>query len=266
MGNYGRTYEREPKKQQERKIKERVIEVPKEGLVSSLCNEAGYNREGLDNIELESKIDLEPCGLIRKSKIRMTLGEELTFPEPYSLDNILEESKSTHYCYAFISGRKLVPAFTKVTKGERTKIKIKGKTERVERQGVILLKRTEKHLEELAPLDVNKEIAEIARKNQMPLKYVGDFLKRSKEAFVFNPTSGRVFVIATNLCGAQNKNQLYQLEIEYYGQVNGFSSWEDVYEEMAGLTKAILKDGLPRLNYSGRNSTLSKFEWLVKNA
>jgi len=265
MGDYGRTYVREPRKQQERKEREKVVEVPEEGLVSSLCDEAGYNREGLDNIELEAKIDLEPCGLIRKSKIRMTLGEELTFPKPYSLDNVLAESESIHYCYAFVSGSKLVPAFTKVTKGERTKIKIKGETEQVERQGVIFLKRTEKHLEELSPLGVNKEIAEIARKSQMPLKYVGDFLKRSKEAFVFNPTSGRVFVISTNLCEAQGKNRLYQLETEYYGQVNGFSSWEDVYEEMARLTKAILTNGLPRLNYSGRNSTLSKFEWLIKN-
>ena len=155
-GKYGDTYEKIPIKKQERR---EIEKVSKESLVSCLCNEAGYNRESLDNIELESKINLEPCGLIRKSKIRMTLGEELIFPEPYSLDNVLEESESTHYCYAFISGRKLVPAFTKVTKGERTKIKIKGEAEQVERQGVILLKRTEKHLEELAPLDVNKEIA-----------------------------------------------------------------------------------------------------------
>ncbi len=293
-GDYGSTYRRAPTYQP---TKEDISE--KQSLVSVLCNEAGYNRENLEDIELEAKIDLDYFG--HRTKLnRLRLGEELEFPEPYSRDKILKASKAVHSCYAFVkSPGNFEQAFTKIQRQEYKKIKIKPSTEYIQKQGVILLKRPEQNLENLSQLDINKHISEVSKKSNSPLQYIGSFNKQSKEAFVFNPTSGRIFVIATNICNMKNgkdktpkirgylkrfqdmieniayKRQkqetrqefsqsiLYQLEMEYYGQVNGFSALDSVENELSILVKDTMGN-IPK-NYKPRSSKLTKFEWLIAN-
>jgi len=257
---YGDTYSRKPRQSTKEEISE------KNSLVSCLCNDAGYNREYLENIELEAKIDLSYSSRSRKTGIILTFGEDLSFQEPYSRDKILPSSEARHSCYAFVDKKEkqLQYAFTKIESGERVKIKIKGKTQQINRGGIVLLRRAEKHLEDLSAIEVNKYIAKTARQSKLPLEYVGSFSKQSKEAFVFNPTSGRIFVVATNICGIQsNPNKLYQLEAEYYGQINGFSSTRGADEDLAELVKGMINN-FPK-GYSGNSSTLTKFDWLVRN-
>lgn len=252
---YGETYSRKPTK--EKKSQE-------DSLISCLCNEVGYNREDLENIELETKIDLSYSASQRKSGITLTFGEDLDFIEPYSRDKILESSKANHSCYAFVDKERnlLIPAFTKVEGGKNVKIKVKGKTQQIKNEGIILLKRDEKHFEDLTAIEINKYIAETARKNKLPLEYVGRFIKESKETFVFNPTSGRIFVIATNICTMKN-SQLCQLEAEYYGQINGFNASKNVESDLVNVIKGILEK-IPR-KYHAKTSKLTKFDWLVQN-
>ncbi len=260
---YGDTYSREP----EELTKEEMSE--KDSLVSCLCRREGYNREDLENIELESKIDVSYSRWFSggsKDKIILTLGEDLEFPEPYSRDRILKSSKANHSCYAFVNrrNRNLRYAFTKVERDSRVKIKVKGETQRIRKGNLVVLKRDEKHLENLSVIEVNKYISEVARQSNNSLEYIGSFLKQSKEALVFNPTSGRIFVVATNICSiGKNPNQLYQLEAEYYGQINGFSSIRKVDDELIKLVGGMLQ-GLPK-GYSGKSSELTKFDWLVRN-
>jgi len=251
--SYGDTYQKEP-------TKEEISQ--KNSLIAILCSKSGYNREDLENTELESKIDiLSKKGLF--GTIKITLGEELSFPVPYSKDKILEASKSIHKCYAFI-GDELTLAFTQVDKNNQTKIKVKDYPEYIENNGITLIKRVEKH-ENLSELEITKYISDKAISSNLPLEYIGSFSKESKEAFVFNPTSGRIFVVSTNICEINsNSNKLHQLEIEYYGQINGFSTSKKVYEDMAYLVGGILENLSKR--YVCKNSTLTKFEWLVKNA
>lgn len=253
---YGSTYSSQPRKSTEEELSEQ------NSLISLLCNDAGYSREEFKDTELESKIDIS-CS--KGTSPVLTLGESLEFVEPYSRDKILVSSKSIHSCYAFTDKNKgLLPAFTKVEKEGQIKIKIKEEMQQINKKGIILLRRDEKHLMNLNALEVNKEISQIARKSNLPLQYVGKFCKQDKEAFVFNPTSGRIFVVSTNLCDMElNQNTLYQLEIEYYGKINGFLTAGAVEEEMAELTRSVLKY-LPK-EYSGKNSTKTKFEWLVEN-
>ena len=251
---YGNNYTRDPG----------VGELPHGiNLVESLCKDAGYNREELEGIELESKINIFPGWFKR---MPLTFGERINLPEPYSRDDVLPVSDSVHSVYAFYDGseERYFPAFTKVTARGKTKIKVKGDVEEIEQNEIILLKRSEKHLEDLSPLEVNRHIADIARENKFSLEYLGSFNKQSKEAFVFNPTSGRIFVVATNVCGIENCfGKLNQLEIEYYGQVNGFSSSSSVCDELSGLVSNILGNFPKR--YSGKSSNLTKFDWLVNS-
>jgi hypothetical protein len=288
---YGDTYTKTPTYQP---TKEDISE--KQSLVSVLCDEAGYNREDLEDIELEAKIDLDYFAH-RKRLNRLRLGEELEFPEPYSRDKILKVSKAIHSCYAFVKAQgNFEHAFTKVQREQYKKIKVKKETEYIIKRGIVLLKRPEKNLENLSQIDINKYISEISKKSNSPIQYIGSFNKQSKEAFVFNPTSGRIFVIATNICNIEVKEKtpktkeyfkrfeqiiydvlsqrkpareefsqsiLYQLEIEYYGQINGFSAIDDVEDELINLVKNTI-ESIPK-NYKPRSSRLTKFEWLVSN-
>jgi len=257
---YGNTYSRQPKQLTKEEISE------KNSLVTCLCSDAGYNREDLENIELESKIDISCLKRTKKTGIVLTLGEDLDFSEPYSKDKILQSSKSNHSCYGFVDKKRnqLVYAFTKIEKDGKTKIKVKEKTQQIKKDKIILLKRIEKNLGDLNSIEVNKHIAKTARESKLPLEYVGSFSKQSKEVFVFNPASGRIFVIATNICNIQdNPNQLYQLETEYYGQINGFSSLRSLNEELAKLVESMINN-LPK-GYSGKSSALTKFNWLVNS-
>ncbi len=254
---YGNTYPREPKE-----------EPPKpKSVIEALCNEAGYKRENLEGIELESKIDIEPRRRwfdLAKS-VPLSLGEKINFPAPYSLDKVLDISDAFHECYGFV-GESIVEAFTKVTKQGETKIKIKSETEYLTREGISLLKRREEHKKNMSSQELVSFIAQEARKSKVPLKYVGSFQKQSKEAFVFNPISGRIFVVATNLCKAnlEDRGPLYQLELEYYGQINGYTHPDNIIEEMVLLTQSMI-NASSRLGYSGRSTKLTKFDWLAGN-
>jgi len=254
---YGNTYSRKAGQQTKEEISE------KDSLVSCLCNNSGYNREDLENVELEAKINLSYPS--RKTDILLTFGEDLGFPEPYSVDRILPNSEARHSCYAFIDRKnRLQYAFTKIERDGKVKIKIKEKTKQIDKEGIILLRKAEKRLEDLSAMEVNKHIAKIARQSKLPLEYIGSFSKQSKEAFVFNPTSGRIFVVATNFCSIQsNPHYLFQLEVEYYGQINGFSSVRGVDEELARLVRGVVNN-FPE-GYSGNSSALTKFDWLVRN-
>ena len=257
---YGDTYSREPSQATKGEVSEG------NSLVSYLCNDVGYNREDLEDVELEAKIDLFCFQESSEGKVVLTFGEDLDLPEPYSRDKILPSSEASHSCYAFVDRKRnqLIYAFTKIERSGKTKIKVKEKTQEINKDGIILLKRAEKHLEDLSAIEVNKYIVETARKSKFPLEYIGSFSKQSKEALVFNPTSGRVFVIATNICSIQsNPNQLYQLEAEYYGQINGFSSMKGVDDELVELIRGMINN-FPE-GYSGKFSILTKFDWLVGN-
>lgn len=273
--SYGRTFTRTPQKVSKSK---RVIELDpsrfqfitpeapeKKSVIEALCNEAGYNRECFETTELESKLDVElrkQVAFLKKPSI--TLGEELLFPAPYSLEKVLGVTEATHECYGFVS-EKTIDAFTKVTTDGKIKIKIKSIVEYHTENGIIILKRDEKHKENLTPSDITLFIANEARLSNAILKYIGSFNKTSKEAFIFNPVTGRIFVIATNICTCNTgEDILYQLELEYYGRINGYKNSSTVFVELASLTQCAINDA-SRLGYVCKNSTTTKFDWLVRN-
>ncbi len=234
-------------------------------LVTLLCNNAGYNKENLEGIELEAKIDLSYYHLFKRGDIKISIGEELKIQEPYSQDKILEKRISTHHFYGFLKDDDLEYAFSKTSILGKDKIKLKGDLEYIEHDGIIFIKRSEKHLNDLSPLEINQFISKQAQKSKRLLKYVGALLRETKEVFIFNPVSGRIFVITTGICKTElNKDKLYQLELEYYGQINGFNISDNIYDDMSVLANGILKD-LPNHGYLGKPSKVTKFDWLVQN-
>ncbi|GEM_PF-5040751 len=250
--SYGNTYTREPTREE---ISQR------DSLVTLLSKESGYNREGFDNVELEVKLDLSfGCLFWRRYKLR--LGEEISLIEPYSKDKVLESRETFHSCYGFI-GEKIEEAFIVVNDKDSKKIKIKSKPYYIKNNRVIIIKRDQKDLSNLTSVEINSYISKIARESNKPLEFIGGFEKQSKELFVFNPTSGRVFVLSTNICKKNSSlERLCQMEIEYYGQINGFVAYRDVYNDLATLTNGLLKNLSSR--YTAKVSTLTKFDWIVQ--
>ena len=234
-------------------------------LVTVLCKDVGYNKEDLDGIELEAKIDLIYKNLFKRNNFEIIIGERLHIPEPYSQDRILDKRASTHHFYGFLNENgKLDYAFSKNSMDNGNKIKLKKNLEYIEYNGIIFTKRLEQHLNNLSPLEINQFISKQAQESKKPLKYVGALLRETKEVFIFNPTSGRIFVITTGICSTElNKNKFYQLELEYYGQVNGFKTSENIYDDMYFLANRLLKD-LPNHGYLGKPSRITKFDWLVQ--
>jgi len=261
---YGNTYSRTPKEEEKPK-KDKPEKDNSESVIETLCNEAGYTRENLEGTELEAKIDIESRrGLAFKEM--PPLWGEIDFPAPYSLDKILGGSEAIHECYGYISGKGIVTeAFTKVRKGGKTKIKIKGKTTYLNEKGIFILRRDEEHKMDMTSQEIMTFIAKEARTHDLPLEYIGSFHKKSEEAFVFNPVSGRIFVLAKNMCTSESRKSLYQLEVEYYGRINGYKKSGDIREEAAFLAQAMIKD-VSRLGYTGKTSKLTKFEWMAGNA
>ena len=47
----------------------------------------------------------------------------------------------------------------------------------INKKGVILLKKSEKHLEDLTSLEINKHISNIARESNQPLEYIFDIFR-----------------------------------------------------------------------------------------
>jgi hypothetical protein len=261
--SYGSTYTKKP----ETVSKTKLQEAPKlESVVGTLCFESGYNRENLEKIELESKLDIDAKKLFFFSrKPSIVFGEKLKFPAPYSIDNILGITEAIHECYGFVSD-KTTEAFTKVTKEGKTKIKIKSNTKYITENRIIILMRDEEQKENLSAKDIARFIVNEARSSNLTLKYIGSFNKTSKEAFIFNPISGRIFVMATNICSTTlRKTALYQLEVEYYGRINGYKNSTSAIDELSILTQLAITDA-SRLGYICRTSKKTKFDWLVENA
>jgi hypothetical protein len=229
-----------------------------DSLVSILSDKSGYARENFGEYELEVKIDIV-------SEPPLTLGEKLDYKSPYVKDKILEDSISLRNCYAFIdkTSGQMAQAFTKIIRGSDIKFKLKEKTEYLEKKEIIMLKRKEKNLVNLTgehALQIIDSMFIEARKNNSYLDYIGEFQKQNKEIFIFNQVSGRIFVVETNICKAES-NKLFQLEIEYYGKINGFPNINSPEEDMADLAGIVMENSNKK--YSFKNSTLTKFEWVA---
>lgn len=252
---YGNTYS-------EQEEKEKISQ--KQSLVGRLCNQFGYNREYLENVELEAKLSLA-IPKDRNWKELLLMGEQLALPNPYARDKILSASSSDNICYAFVnsSSKTLEYAFTEVETRDKTKLKIKEDSRISEKSGIYLLRRKEKHI--YAKRDeITAIIANLVRKSALPIEFIGKFYKIAKESFAFNPASGRIFVLSTGLCGRTDdfiSYSLYQLEIEYYGQVNGNKATKTIEDEIVALTSGVLKE-VPR-KYGAKSSALTKLEWLA---
>lgn len=266
---YGNSYPSEKELQVAKEFREEEAKEKKsqqESFVEKFCKRLGYNRESFKDMELEIKLNLSrPRPALFYGNQDLYLGEELSFPSPYCLDKILPTSQATHNCYAFVDTRKrtLESAFTEVDDITRIKLKCKSETQIYEKSGIYLLKRKEQHI----PIKSNSEmivsISSLVKNNKLPVEFIGGFEKRAKECFIFNPTSGRIFVISTGICQrvTHKKDILDQLEIEYYGQVNSYNSKINVSDEMISLASKIL-NGLPS-GYSAKPTTLTKIGWLA---
>jgi len=242
---------------------------PEISCVEKFCNKLGYHRESFENVELETKLNLlRKVPPIFSSKEDLDFGHELELPHPYCLDKILPVSSAIHDCYAFVDTNKktLEAAFTEVDAAKRIKIKYKGKTDVYKKSGIYLLRRGEQHI----PCDDRRQlvnaIANIVRTSLLPVECVGRFEKRTKECFMFNPISGRIFVMSTGLCQrAENEGDILdQLEIEYYGQINSYKSNMKVEEELITLTSEIL-DKMPN-GYKATSTILTKLEWMASKS
>ena len=242
-------------------------EIKANTVVTALCDKRGYTREGFTGTELEAKINVTPkrniIGITRS--LNLSLGEQIRFPAPYLLDNILDVSETVHEVYVSVSER-VEEAFTVVKRTSGSKLKIKSNVQQYGPEDALILVRGEQHETENTTGQINELLVEKLKTSPFPIKYLGSFCKKSKEAFIFNPVSGRIFVVATNVCTSNAvKSTLYQVELEYYGQVNGYSYQDPVLDDMVALVRPMILD-LPRLGYIGQSSTLTKGEWVMRCA
>jgi hypothetical protein len=251
--SYGDTYERETQEQ---------------SLVKKLVDCFGYNREHLTDIEIETKIDVSniySLSVISPSNEFLKIAERLEIPLPYVRDKILEASYNSHLFYARIdeSKKKLESAFVEVkVGGSIRKLKLKGETKVLKKNGVYILERKEEHIP-MDDKDLIPAVAKIIRENPLPIIYAGIVHKYSKECFMFNPLSGRIFVLSSGFCkNEKSDNTLSQLEVEYYGQINGYQNKKSAEEELIQLTHRVLKKFPKHLH--PRASKLTKLEWLIR--
>jgi len=279
--SYGRTYERSQEEiaisesQKVTEIQTRKERLSQENsLVKELCKKAGYNRESFEDIEVEAKLDISgereliPIHFGRRElnsdNLALTEVENIEFPIPYRRDIILPLTPlSEHGCYVFAdySKREISPAFTAVETHGNVKIKIKGKADYRQIGENYIIKRTEKHLPCNSPIELRQAIYCIEKVSDLPVEYVGSFKKRSKEQFLFNLSSGRIFVVSNGVVSTDNW-YAGQIEVEYYGRINGYQTNEDTVDnEIIYLTDHISKN-----LGKGRKTTPThetKLEWLV---
>jgi len=253
---YGNTYASKPENE-----KKMEILNSKKSLVEILCKEYGYNREGFNECELEVKFDINYSNI----KHFFEITENIELQTPYIIDKILPESSSTHSCYAYLRN---IPelAFTQVNSGHnnnRMKLKIKGKCTYETIENIIILKRSEEHIENATSDQTVNLIKELHKKENIPIAYMGVFDKISKEFFTYNNNNGRIFVVALNVCKFESKS-LVQAELEYYGRVNILKDvkTEKIFMEMSKLSK-ILVEQITNKGYNLTNSIVTKFDWLT---
>lgn len=249
------------------KEKKKETQSVERSIVQKFTDEFGYNRESLDGIELEIKLNLNmPSSEEDKAEL-YRVGEKLTLAHPYARDKILPISRSKHYCYAFIdkSKKTIESAFTEIENSNGTKLKLKQETEIYKKDKIYLIKRKEQHIPCKNKSELTLAIANFIRNKDFPVEFVGQFAKETKECFTFNPVSGRIFVLSSGICqlikAEHENNFLYQLEVEYYGQINGYQASNDVKDEMFTLASGILKE-LPT-KYHAKPSALTKIGWLA---
>ena len=249
MGGYGSTYEEASQEQ---------------SVVKKLVDEFGYSREHLEGIEIETKIDI--YNRFNKSSRHdfLKTGEKIKVPVPYMKDKILKESYHPHHFYARIdqTHKTLESAFVEImTGGSIKKLKLKGETKITKKNGIYLTKRDEEHIS-MSQTELIPTVAKIVRGSPFPIAYVGAIHKYSKECFMFNHLSGRIFVLSSGFCEEENtRNSLRQLEVEYYGQINGYQGEKSAEDELIWLTHKVLKK-IPK-TLCPRPSKLTKLEWLV---
>ncbi|MGV8087074.1 MAG: hypothetical protein ACP5N1_05585 [Candidatus Woesearchaeota archaeon] len=256
---YGNTYSSKPEPNKQNNTSDST-----KTLVEILCKEYGYNREGYDNYELEVKFDIQNPN----TKRFFDITDKIIVPTPYIMDKILPESSSTHSCYAYMKNSPEL-AFTQVNKhnnsssGYSMKLKIKGKEEYESVENIIILKRSEKHIENATGNQAIDMIKEMYTDKNVPIAYIGSFEKNSKEFFIYDNNNGRIFVVALNICKSGQKN-LVQAELEYYGRVNILTKvrTEEVFTEMSKLSK-ILIEQMANTEYIITNSIITKFDWLM---
>lgn len=280
--SYGGTYDRDSQEEIAIRESQKVTEIQnrkerlsqENSLVRELCKKTGYNRESFENIEVETKLDiigerdLIPIhfgrGRLNSDNLALTEAEDIEFPIPYRRDIILPLSPiSRHGCYVFAdySKKEISPAFTAVETQGNVKIKIKGKAIYRKIGENYIVKRTEQHLPCNSPEELRHAIYCIEKISNLPVEYVGSFKKRSKEHFLFNLSSGRIFVVSN---GVVSTNNWYagQIEVEYYGRINGYQSKEDtVNKEISYLTEHISKTLRKERKIMPTHET--KLEWLV---
>lgn len=280
--SYGRTYDSGSQEEIAIRESQKVTEIQsrkerlsqENSLVRELCKKAGYNRESFENIEVETKLniigerDLLPIHLRGKRNsddLALTEAEDIEFPIPYRRDIILPLTPiSQHGCYVFAdySKREISPAFTAVETHGNVKIKIKGKASYRKIGENYIIERAEQHLPCNSPEELRRAVYCIEKVSNLPVEYAGSFKKRSKEHFLFNLSSGRIFVVSNGVVSTDNW-YAGQIEVEYYGRVNGYQSNEDtVDKEIVYLTEHISKT-LERKERKTTPTHETKLEWLV---
>lgn len=269
--SYSDTYQSDPTPLGKREERREEIPKLKRSFVQELCSKVGYNRESFQNIEVESKLNFNrgPDGCLA-SEFLLHEVKEINFPQPYMSDlEISIEEPSKHDCYVFTDylNKEIYPAFTAVGNRKGTKIKIK-KNEKVSDRGIFRMKyiiqREEQHIPCNSEEDLSKAIPTIEEGCSLPIDFLGSFQKRSREQFLFNYISGRIFVISNGVAYVypDNEHFLRQIEIEYYGRINGYSPMKkDVEDELFDLTDFLSK--FFQNTFTAKPTKLTKLEWLA---
>ncbi|MEK6960668.1 MAG: hypothetical protein AABX47_05820 [Nanoarchaeota archaeon] len=235
-----------------------------EMIFQQLIQERGYHRE-IDGegyeVELETKLDLYPIGL--RSGIELSVCEEVPLPEHYVRGRVLERSEARADIYGTRQPR-ATHAFTIVYYEGKTKIKEKSESTYHERGDVTLIERIERNIRNLKAEQVTEYIRN-AKQDDPSVELIGTFTRKNKEAFVWNRQTGRIFVIEAHHC-VMGPCEHHQMEIEYFGRLNRLPEPKlDVYDDMARLAYGIRKN-LSQIDYEGKQSLMTKFEWVLANA
>ncbi len=236
--------------------------------IEDLCKQRGYNREGNDDVEIEAKITLLPKRGFKRlfaGKFDLDIGSKLSYP--YFKKVLPGTIIEGHVCYSFKDNGAC--ALTVVKKPERLKIKSKGSEEVTNVKGIKIIKRTERHVD--YPKD-DARLDEYARDyahnylniSRNSIRRSGEFIKSARDIFLFNENNGRVFVVGSAECESPGRTNLRQLEIEYYGRINGFESKPgELYDEIRSIAASMLVN-LKEKGYESKSSIETKFDWLTR--
>jgi len=227
---------------------------------------------GLEGLEIEAKIDVVKGAERMEDLSNLSF---LTWPASYEvMVSNRSPSSSLHDFHALGRGLcdyKKEHAFTVMRRqGGDCAWKFKGRTEIVDNSVVIVLERKENVVKSVGDsrlVELMEEVTRRAAEEGLKLWHVGTLEKTKNDVLVYSTTTNRAFVITPSICevrGSEGGARLYQIEVEYVGlrERSGLPA-RDVYSDVAALSRAV-KDGL-REGVRGEHSTLTKFDWLMKN-